>query len=209
MKNLILSLCMLFAFAINLSAQTKTVDSTYYTAQGGIFYATHVTTYDNGESITMVTLAGDTATFNRRNSDNFRQRATTMSTDATAVFGFKSSVTEMLRQAQAMEALLGQTGNPIKSIVAQDFASLSDPATVWNCQDSTVVFTVTNSGQLRYRAGAATMRNAYYFGRLIVFVNWLGTGQRLDLYQVQDNKFATIDGAVALKRQKAGNKPAK
>lgn len=201
MKNAALFLFLFFASLI--SAQEVTKDSTYFEQINGKYFSVRQIELENGSVTITKNIVGDGSADDLFNITigNFEQKTLTLSRDAAIVSLFPKSLTEIVRQNALVKTLTLKS--PLDTIQARNIAAYLLPgwtlktAGIANPQD--VTFTVTAGGQMRHSLGV-TPRNVTFFGYAMRLHNFPAAGQTVDLFQLKNGNFVTLDRNYILRR---------
>ena len=201
MKNTII--CLLLLCSISAQAQEITKDSTAIELIGGKYYSARYLEYENGNTQTIKTIIGSGTTLDVFNQslNTFRQRTSSMATDAVLASGIPKSLTEIKRQNDAIKTLLGKS--PLDTIQAREIATYLAPG--WTMKTAgvatpvDVVFSVLANGQMRHNLGSAP-RNVTFFGDAMRLHNFPNSGATTDFFRLQNGNFTTLDRAYILRR---------
>lgn len=202
MKNIILLLLLLCS--VSAQAQTKyTVsDTSNIVNSAGLFFEVRDVLYSNGEELHTKTLLGDTASLFSAAYSRFIQSAEQMSTDARYVLLFPKRITELNKDNSTILSATGM--DVLDSITARLGSALLEDGwtlrTQGAAQPADIVFSVNNNGQLRYTITGQAARNAWLFGAVIHLLNYLGTGDAIDLYRTESGNYKTVDNRITLRR---------
>ena len=199
MKKLLYTI--LFALlAIAASAQSRvlTRDSVYIENKAGTFFRVRVIEYSNGEGMTQTELIGDTSAVINQFRNTIQGRASGLATDAAAVYQFRQTISELIRQGNQIQTQFGT--NPVR-LIQNDFSPnfTGNSWTIRNDTTRTIAFTVNAQGQLRYQIAGFTARNARLLGNVMRLENYQSAGKDLDLFRVSENRYTTLDGLIVLR----------
>lgn len=185
------------------SAQiVETLDSTWISNTGGIFYQNRLITYLNGESTQTKKRLGDTSQVVSQYKTDFINTTQTWANDIEWTSTFTKRVSELIRQDQAMTTSIGKS--PVKKIV-ESYKWMTD--STFRIKDSSkqrpIRFTITPQGQMRYKIDTFQTRSVTLLGNVMRLGNYLNGGS-IDLYRFQDDRWRDAARSVQLYLESVG-----
>jgi len=195
-------IALLLTLPLLSTAQRQVViDSTWIDNAGGVFFENHITVYSNGEQDGGYRRRiGDTTALNNISAAKMEGTAESFATDIRIVSEFPAKIKELIRQGAAITAITGTS--PIRLIQNKYQQVFID--TAWQVRSDggakrNIVFSVTAQGVFRYKIDTLQTRNAVLVGQVLRLRNYLNTGHDIDLYKIQDYRYASADRRVILR----------
>lgn len=192
-------ICLLFLFPLFANAQrTVTLDTTYQTNADGKFFDVRRVEYTSGESSLTKTLIGDTTTIYNNYRLEFLRRGEQMANDARAARRFDKDITDIINKNDLAASVTGR--NILDTLVKQFSGPLL--ASGWQITDGTnttdISFQVNANGKLRYTIAAQT-KTAVLINNTMRLLNYLNTGQPIDVFKSAGGNWFTIDDRIKIK----------
>lgn len=206
MKHTII-LLFLLAAASAFAQRTVTSDSTWISNQGGIFYENRLIIWSNGDEDQTKRSVGDTSKVFSKNVRQIEQEGDRFAEDAKSVSAFPKRIREIIRQADALEAIIGW--NPLDSLQRKYASVLTDTLLQIKTDGGDWLdfsLFVNNAGKLRYRVDTLPAKNAVLIGGVLRLYNFLGSTFEVDLFRSGDYDFYSLDSRVVVRAIKTGSK---
>jgi len=195
----------LFLPILVFSQKEVNKDSVWISNIGGTFFENRRVEYSDNTYTESNTPIGDTIQLLTRAKRSVFEQGENMANDVAIVSKYSGRISELIRQANAVEALVGQTfkydslttifTNPLKAIAAEKLAELTKRN--WMIGTDAIVFSVNAQGQARYQVGTQPVRNCSILGNTIRLNNYLG-GASLDLFRITNRKYINLDGSIKM-----------
>lgn len=190
----ILFLCPLFANA----QRAVTLDTSYQINAAGKFFSVRQVEYTTGESSITKNLIGDTATIYKNYMLAFLRRGEQMANDARAASRFDKDITDIINQNDLAASITGK--NILDTLVKQ----FSGPLLLsgWQITDgintTDISFQVNGNGKLRYTIAGQT-KTAVLINNTMRLLNYLNTGQPIDVFKSAGGNWFAIDDHIKIK----------
>jgi len=195
------SLFAFLLFPLILSAQNgePVSDTSYITAQGGIFSEVKTFIYADGSELSTKTPIGDSLALAAATKARIESTAASMAVDVRYVSTFKKKITTLVRESNAVLALTGI--DPQKQV--QDEYSAPFLTAGWALRhDGTtadIAFTVNAQGNLRYSVAGGTTRQAQLLGAVLRLKQYPAQGTDTDVYRLQNGVYVNADRSIILR----------
>ena len=193
---------LLLAIPLLLFSQKEVItDSTWISNDSGNFFENHIKIYNTGETDGgYKRLIGDTAAVVEKFSNAFEQQAERFAQDAKVVSEYPSNIRELIRQDDAIEAMLGIS--PLRTLLQKQDTVFTD--TTWSIKIEgsgfvPIVFNVNAGGNLRYTVDTFPTKTAILFGNVIRLNNFLGGTWDEILFKQRDGFYTSLDKRLLLR----------
>jgi len=189
-------LLFLLLFPAFLQAQTTLIDSTWITNSNGRFFEKRLIRWDNGEDVLTTTNLGDTNMVALSFMSRFTAKSELWANEAQLASSHRREIGEIIRQSAHLNSIIGR--NPLRLIADANKSVYLDSLN--RIRDNRVVrpikFTQQASGQMRYKVDTFATRNAFVIGNVIRLNNYMNTGQDLDIFKFNGNRFWSLGREV-------------
>lgn len=201
MKKLLLSIGLAAFATANVFAQTgePVSDTSYLVRQGNLFFEVKTATYADASELTTKTLVGDTAALVEAAKARLTSKSATMAVDIRYVSTYRRQFTELLREANAVQALTGI--DPQRTV--QDEYSAPFLTSGWTVKRdgavSGVEFSLNAQGALRFSVAGAATKSALLIGNALRLKNYPSNGVDTDLFILPNGVWVDATRSVVLR----------